>query len=206
MVRVKAPLFSLAASGTLGKSIVFSNWKGVDYVRRHAIPSNPKDPLQIAIRSMFKFLSQEWTSFQATPKASWDEKAAAANVSPFNSYVGFNMFRHRNNLPPTKDSNLEMIGVAGDVPTTTATGGVRQVTLSIAKGAAAPSWGWMIHRAATGFTPSWANAIALIPYSATPSVYVDTPLAPGPYYYRIKGFADDGLFGSLEAERTATAT
>jgi hypothetical protein len=206
MARVKGPLFSISASGTIGGVVVYSNWKGRDYCRRHAIPSNPKTDLQIAIRSALKFLSQEWTSFGAELKALWAPKAAAANVSPFNAYVGFDMFRHRNNLPPSKSPDVEGIGIAGDVPTTTATGGVRQATLSIAKGAAAPSWGWLIHRGITGFTPSWANAVAFVLYTGATTVWVDTPLAVGTYYYRIQGFADDGLFGSLEAERSAVVT
>lgn len=42
MAKLKAPLFSLGASGQLGKVLVFFGWKGIDVVREYVIPSNPK--------------------------------------------------------------------------------------------------------------------------------------------------------------------
>ena len=80
------------------------------------------------------------------------------------------------------------------------------MNLSIADGATPPQWGWLIHRGTTGFTPSYANVIAAIPRSATPTVYTDSPLVAGTYYYRIRGFSVDGVAGTLEVERSGTAT
>lgn len=42
MAKLKAPLFSLGASGQLGKALVFFGWKGLDVVREYVIPSNPQ--------------------------------------------------------------------------------------------------------------------------------------------------------------------
>lgn len=46
MAKLKAPLLSLGASGALGKTMVFFNWKGLDVVREYVIPANPKSDAQ----------------------------------------------------------------------------------------------------------------------------------------------------------------
>lgn len=51
MAKLKAPLFSLGASGQLGKALVFFGWKGLNVVREHVVPSNPKTTLQNTQRS-----------------------------------------------------------------------------------------------------------------------------------------------------------
>jgi hypothetical protein len=46
MAKLKAPLFSLGASGQLGKALVFFGWKGLNVVREHVVPANPKTTAQ----------------------------------------------------------------------------------------------------------------------------------------------------------------
>ncbi len=46
MAKLKAPLLSLGASGQLGKTLVFFNWKGLDVAREYVIPANPKTTAQ----------------------------------------------------------------------------------------------------------------------------------------------------------------
>lgn len=50
MAKLKAPLLSLGASGAIGKSIVFFNWKGLDVAREYVVPSNPKSTAQMTQR------------------------------------------------------------------------------------------------------------------------------------------------------------
>ena len=42
MAKVTGPLFSMSASGKLGKAIVYSTWKGISTVREYLIPANPQ--------------------------------------------------------------------------------------------------------------------------------------------------------------------
>lgn len=42
MAKLKGPLFSLGASGQLGKTVVYFGWKGLDVVREYVVPSNPR--------------------------------------------------------------------------------------------------------------------------------------------------------------------
>jgi len=208
MATAKGPLFSLDASGKVGGAIVFSKWKGRNVIRRHAIPSNPKSAGQVAMRAMMKFASQIWAGLTTGNKATWDDLAAASSISPFNAFVGFNQDQWNHFKSPTKQLPLTQAGVGGAAPTTTVTAAVKELSLSIADGAPAPAWGWLIHRSTTtGFTPSRATLIAAIERTATPTVYLDAPLVTGtPYYYRIGGFSADGVKGTLEAERSGTPT
>jgi len=155
---------------------------------------------------MLKFLSQWWTNVPSGKKATWEDRADSRVISPFNAYVGYNLARWRNFLAPSLADPALEAAAAPAAPTTTPTDGTRQISLSIADGSPAPDLGYIIHRSGTtGFTPSFANAIAVIPTLGTdPTVYIDTPLALGTYYYRIAGFMDDGKMGTLEAEITDT--
>ncbi|MEI7961339.1 MAG: hypothetical protein WCI04_03305 [archaeon] len=46
MAKVTGPLFSMSASGQLGKAIVHFGWKGLNVVRQYVIPSNPQSATQ----------------------------------------------------------------------------------------------------------------------------------------------------------------
>lgn len=51
MAKVTGPLFSLDARNAIGKAIVYSYWKGVNYVRSRVIPKNPKKDDQAEVRT-----------------------------------------------------------------------------------------------------------------------------------------------------------
>ena len=208
MVKVAGPMMSMAASGTLADTATFSAWKGRPYVRERVIPSNPKSPAQVGMRSMFRFLTQIWAGLTAGNKATWDDRAKQTAISPFNAYCGYNQDRWHHFKGPTKQDPAAEVGAGGTAPTTTVTAGVKELSLSIADGITPPAWGWIIHRSlTTGFTPSRSTLIAAIERTATPTEYLDTPLDTGvTYYYRIQGFSDDGVLGALEAEKSGTPT
>jgi hypothetical protein len=52
MAKVKGPLMSLEASGSIANTLVFSIWKGRPYVRELVTPSNPSSAGQIAVRKV----------------------------------------------------------------------------------------------------------------------------------------------------------
>lgn len=206
MVKLNGPLFSLDASGTIGDAITFSKWKGRPYARERVIPANPQSGPQVGMRAMLKFLSQEWTNLSAANQATWVTRAAATAISSFNAFISYNQTRWRSFKSPSKEDPAAEAGVGGDAPTTTPTGGVRQVQLSIADGVAVPTWGWLIYSGATGFTPAYSNLIAVVPRTGTPTVFIHGGLTAATYYYRVGGISDDGVKGTLEVERSGTAT
>jgi hypothetical protein len=208
MVKVAGPALSLDASGSIAGSMVFSKWKGRNYVRSLVTPANPKSGPQTGLRATFKFLSQNWAALSAGNKATWLTNATAKAVSTFNEYMQFNQSRARNFLGITAAYPPALVSTACTAPTTTVTAGVRQLSLAITKGANPATWGWMIFRSTvTGFTPAFSNMVAAVLIDGSGNgAYVDTPLAAGTYYYRVKGFNLDAVLGNLEAEKSGTVT
>ena len=209
MVKLTGPMFSMSASGTIGKAVTFSSWKGRAYARQRVIPANPRSGPQTGMRAMLKFLSQEWTNLSIAEKADWTTRSASTVISNFNAFVGYNQSRWRSYDNPSKLDPADETGTAPGVPITTVTGGIRQIQLSIADHATdKPDWAYVIHRSTTtGFTPAFSNVVAVTPWnSAGTTIYIDTPLAIATYYYRIYGTLDTGLKGIVEAETSGAAT
>lgn len=87
MARVKAPLFSLDASGQVGQSIVFSKWKGQNYVRQQFTPQNPNTAGQVTQRGYFSTSVTGWQALTAPQKQAWEDAAAGTGISGFNLYM-----------------------------------------------------------------------------------------------------------------------
>lgn len=76
--KVKAPLFGLGASGQLGKAIVYFTWKGIDVVRSHVVPSNPKTSGQTTQRGYITAAVAAIHAAQARPDNPLDEDDISA--------------------------------------------------------------------------------------------------------------------------------
>lgn len=89
MVKVIAPLFSLGASGTIGDSVTFATWRGVDYARMRVIPGYSNTTGQQLIRMLLTEASQDWSTdtVTASQKALWDAFAAGRAFSGYNAWV-----------------------------------------------------------------------------------------------------------------------
>jgi len=91
MAKVTSPLFSMGASGQLGKSLVYMTWKGIDDVRQYVIPANPKTAGQVAQRGYFSAAVALWhaTPFNTADKVAFNLLAAQAAKprSGFNQFV-----------------------------------------------------------------------------------------------------------------------
>jgi hypothetical protein len=212
MVKVYGPLMSFDASGTIAKTATFSKWKGRSYVRQRVVPANPKSALQVSVRAMLRFLSQHWASIGSTPKGTWDDLAAASQISPFNAYVGRNGSRWRefqapsDAYPATEDGTLPVAAL------TSATGGPSYIDVLLTLTTQNDCNGVILFRSPTGaFDTSRANAIAVIEldaaaFAAGSLVYTDSGLDAGTYYYDARFFDDTGQLGPEEGEQSGTAT
>jgi len=208
MVKVNAPAMSLDASGSLGGAIVFSKWKGRPYVRTLVKPSNPKSALQVSMRAMFKFLSQQWASISSADQTTWQDRADQLVASQFNAYTSLNQNRWRNYLAPSEADPPAETGTVATFNTASATAGTRQVTVTYPLATLNDNWGLILHRSLTsGFTPSVSTVIGVVLANATGDVdFVDSPLDPDTYYYNATPFTDDGVLGSNLGEVSATVT
>lgn len=115
MARVKAPLFSLDASGQLGEAIVYSKWKGREYVREYTIPQNPNSPAQVNVRLAWEKLVTAWQAELPATHDLWDTFADQFKMSGFNQYIGRGMDAYVSQIgtatPPVS------VSVAGTPPT-----------------------------------------------------------------------------------------
>lgn len=206
MVKVSGPAFSLSASGTIGSTLVFSNWKGRAYVRGHVIPSNPKSGGQVGMRAMFSFLAKSWTTLSAGNQATWEDRAAQLIASSFNAFMSYNQFRWRNFTAPSKEEPAGTANTPATVGVLSLTLGVRSITVTQAITTASDGWGICIFRSPTGtFTPTYDNLIAVGTIDGTNDVvYVDSPLDPGAYYYDTCEFTADGQLSVETGEETET--
>lgn len=208
MASVFGPLMSMDASGSLAKAIVFSKWKGRNYVRQLVTPKNPKSNSQVGVRSMFKFLAQQWAGLGAADQATWEDRADQTIISPFNAYMAFNQSRWRDFNTPSHEDPPDEAGTLPTGPTGTATPDGRAMIIEITDGVNPPDWGYCLFRSITGtFTLAWSNCIAVIPWdSGGVTDYVDSPLEPDQYYYNAIGFLDSGLEGADGTEWDGTIT
>lgn len=208
MVKVNAPALSLDASGSLAGSLVFSKWKGRNYVRSLVRPSNPQSGGQVGVRSMFRFLTQQWAALTSFDHATWEDRAEDAAISPFNAYVSYNQFRWRNFLAPTQDYPEAETAFSGTLGAATAAAGVRSITVTQPVTAPGNGWGVAFFRAAaTGFATAFDNLVRVLPFDGTNDiVFVDTPLEPGTYYYNLRTITDDGALGAELGEVSDTVT
>lgn len=206
VVKVAAPCLSLGASGSLGGALVFSSWKGRSYVRELVKPSNPRSGGQVGVRAMFKGLSQNWAALTAGNKATWEERADSAVISPFNAFMGYNQARWRNFLGVTQEDPATAAGTNAVWGAATAVAGVRQITITKAITTANDAWLLGIHRELTTAQPNtFANCIAVfLAASIATFTYVDTPLAADEYFYNFSVFTDEGLRELEDDEVNAT--
>jgi hypothetical protein len=207
-MRVTGPMMSIDASGTFAKTLVAAKWKGRNYMRAHAIPSNPRSAGQTAFRAMFKFLGSQWSSIATGDQETWATDADNEAISPFNAYQRYNQKRWANFLAPSQINPADLTGTPATVDTITATAGVRQITLAVGLSNLTDNWGLIIFRK-VGADPAnvQTEVIAVVEATASPVTYVDNGLTPGTtYHYEVQPFTLTGEKGAVSAADSATPT
>jgi hypothetical protein len=208
MARVSGPAMSLDASGSLGGAIVFSKWKGRNYVRELVTPLNPKSAKQTGVRAMMKFLTQRWQYISAGSQDDWDAPAEASQISAINAYVRENLNRWQLFQGPSQIYPATEASSGLTVSSHTYTGGAGFATLSLTPSGSTSIWGFAIFRDAAEITaPNWNNCVAVIPANGASAVsYTDSPLTAGTYHYRACVLNTDGKMGTVLADDTCAVT
>jgi hypothetical protein len=206
MARVKGPLFSVDASGTVASTVVFSRWRGRNYVRRHAIPANPRSAGQTAARTVIAFLAPEWSLMTDADKASWENLAEATNISPFNAFVAANARNWRDLMAPTKTHPAARTTAPGTVGVLTKLVSGRSVQVTVPVAAGSDDWGLALLRSGTTGVSQLTNAVMAAEAGPAEVVFVDGPLEPGTYYYNARVWSADGNLGAIGTQVSATVT
>lgn len=142
MAKVTAPLMGFGASGSLAKSIVHASWRGVPYVRRHVIPSNPRSPAQTTTRSLFSWLQEVWKRMEVDAQTPWFAFAKGQPLTDRNAFSQANM-KAMIGMTDTASIIFSNGAKGGLVPTAVvATAGSHQI--SVAYDIPTPPTGWTI--------------------------------------------------------------
>lgn len=199
MAKLTGPLLSFGARGQLGKAMVVSKWRGIDYARQYVIPANPRTTLQQANRTRFALLREMYKLAPAGVRAPWD---AFATGRPF---LGANKFVGENNR--LLNGQLDMVnmlmspGARGGLPpagvTAVAGDGAGEVDVTVDAPAALPD-GWTITAVhAAAIVDQDPTGIFSGPFVAGEEALAVTPVTLG-------GFAaatDLIAFGWIEYEK-----
>lgn len=114
MPGLTGPLFSLSASGTIGKALTYSRWRGIQYARTRVIPKNPNSSSQQDVRNAFRSLNTIYTMLGLFSLSSWDWATRGKPLTPRNELIHLNGFNATQNMD-TED--LILIGPSGSIPT-----------------------------------------------------------------------------------------
>lgn len=182
MSRNVAPLLSFDARGQLGKTLVYSRWKGRPYTRRYVIPSNPRSEEQTKTRTVFATLSRIWSYLPGGSVDAWQLYADNSNITARNGFAKLNLSQLRT---ATDLSNFLLSPSAGgglaaqDVDVTPTSGGF-DVTLT----APVLPTGWTIAR---------ASALAIEdfdPHDEVTPIVRSASVTEGPWTLSIDGLED----------------
>ena len=166
MARITGPLLSLSARGTIAKTITYSSWRGLPYVRQRVTPENPNTTEQAKTRNVFSWLVEAWKLAPTLAVTPWDTHALGRPYTGRNKFIGNNVAVMRG------DVNLNDIigspGARGGLPpdTMVAATGVGLITVTF--GLPAVPTGWTLDAAqaaclkdqdpAGAFTGVWVAA------------------------------------------------
>ena len=92
-------VFGTRFSGTLGKELVASSWKGKEYLREYVIPEDPKTVLQLEHRQIWREAVAAWHALPDEERAGYDRNAMG--MSGFNAFIGrYVRGRRAGKIPP----------------------------------------------------------------------------------------------------------
>ena len=113
MAKLNGPLFSLEASGQIGKTLIYSKWKGIQYAKSYVRPANPRTPEQVAWRNYFAEIAEYWNHPR---RASIYAMHSCYNCSAGNQglrMTGYNLFlRTYTRIPQDERCIIEYASVA----------------------------------------------------------------------------------------------
>lgn len=206
MAKLDGPLMSMAASGSIGGILTFGQNKGRNFVRQLVIPSNPQTAAQSGVRSMMKFIGQEWAQLSPTDQATWATRAAQTNISNFAAFSskGMDNWSNANLAAQSQDPAITVTTPAGPPTVITDTVVERRATIDWTDDVVgSDDFGVIYYQSpTTGFTTGRDNAVAVVDMGVLS--YTTKSLIPGTYYYRLATFDEAGNIGTPSAEGSFT--
>jgi len=91
-------IFGNRYKGALGKDMVAASWKGHDYIREYAVPTNPKSELQQQHRAIFNKAIEAWKGLSPRQREFYNR--IADGMTGYNLFVGRYIEAVRNGQVP----------------------------------------------------------------------------------------------------------
>lgn len=208
VVRLKAPLFSLDATGTLAGVLTYAKLRDTAYIKRPSVQPAVQSDALYGMQRAFSFMGGTWSTLTADQQASWELIAAPNSITSQQAYTGYNCARVRRNLYP---SAIYPASVAEPLLTWSlweALDGVRSCKLRWTVDSTPSGWAiWICrHSVAMGGTPYYRmKRLFRIPGPGTYS-WLDHPLPAGLYHYECRSFNFRGRGSAMFGDRTATSS
>lgn len=102
MAKLKGPILSLDATGSIGKAFAVSHWKGQPKAIKHFKPRNPRTTTQQDNRDIYSYAVMAWQSMDAADKEDYNQSAKNLNLhmSGYNYFCSEYMIAYREAPPP----------------------------------------------------------------------------------------------------------
>jgi len=140
MSKTTAPLLSFDARGQIGKSQVYSSWKGRAYARRYVVPANPKSAEQTKTRSTFAWLQSVYKVLPAAVKDGWGAYANTSRITGANAFLKGNL----SNLRGKTDLDMFIMSPAANsglpAASSTSTPGASKITVAVTADTLPAGW------------------------------------------------------------------
>jgi len=117
VAKVKGPLFSIVAMGTVDNKLIYRKRKGIDDVKKYTKTVNPNTPGQQTQKGYFKNAIDAWSidGYSAADKFAWDQYAKTKKVitSGFNRFTGLKITAEKEGSTWNKLTNCIIYDVTG---------------------------------------------------------------------------------------------
>lgn len=134
------PIFSLQARGSLAKTLIFNDRKGVAVARQMVTGAQPRTPAQQNHRALFAWLSNLWAGNSVSFQDNFSEEITPTNLPPRNKYMQLNLPLLKGQ---TTISRLSVSPGNGGAPlpiSLTITPGLGSLTWTLKIPASSPGW------------------------------------------------------------------
>ena len=91
MAKVRGPILSIGASGSIAKSQVYASWRGVQYARQHVVPSNPRTADQQITRGVFGGLQELYRRLPLGAQEPWQAAVSGRPLTARNAFTSLNV-------------------------------------------------------------------------------------------------------------------
>lgn len=203
MARTTGPLLSMDASGSVGDALTFAKWKGRNYVRRYAIPANPRSVAQVSIRAGMQYYTSVYKENTGLVEANFGDQAQSLKISPFNAFTRAGLKAWKSSILVWPENYEVSPAESSALFTLTGTVQPRGITWDWATTYAGTVMGWIL-TVREAADPGTSLAYAVFG-SANAVSYTLTGLKPATTYHaRIHVTTAEGSWGVKSAAVTAT--